>query len=134
MNHCKKLKKLNRTPSHRQALLRNLSRELILNDRIETTEPKARALRPFIEKLVTMGKKGQDPERLVAMQRLAAKNLNNDRDVTYRLFHEIVPRFADRDGGYTRIIKVRNRRGDNAPLALIEFVESGHEEAAESEE
>lgn len=128
MNHRKSMKKLSRTPAHRQALLRSLSRALIEHERIETTESKARTLRPFIEKLVTMGMRGQ-----LADRRVAASNLNNDRVSVAKLFNEIAPRFVKRkadhkdgiSGGYTRIIKLRNRRGDNAPLAIIEFVERG---------
>ncbi len=123
MNHKINAKKLNRSSSHRMALLRNLSAQLITHERITTTLPKAKALRPFVEKLISLAKRGEsDGEKLAAI-RVAASKLNNDRVVTQKLFGELRERYANRNGGYTRILKINNRIGDNTPMALVELVD-----------
>ncbi|KUH84779.1 50S ribosomal protein L17 [Mycobacterium sp. IS-1556] len=102
--------------AHQKALLANLATALFEHGRIKTTEPKARALRPYAEKLITHAKKGTLHNRREVMKKI------RDKDIVHVLFAEIGPFFADRDGGYTRIIKVENRKGDNAPMAVIELV------------
>ena len=102
--------------SHQQALLANLATSLFTHGRIKTTEPKARALRPYAEKLITHAKKGALHNRREVMKKI------RDKDVVHSLFAEIAPHFADRAGGYTRIVKVEPRQGDNAPMAVIELV------------
>lgn len=119
MRHKKGYVRLGRDAGHRKATLRNLAASLIANERIETTLPKAKALRPYIERLVTFGKRGDLHGRRLVIARLG------NRHVANRLVEEIAPRFTGRPGGYTRIIKTRFRKGDNAPMAIIEFVEDG---------
>jgi len=108
--------RLGGSSSHQQALLANLATSLFEHGRIKTTEPKARALRPYAEKLITHAKKGALHNRREVMKKI------RDKDVVHALFAEIAPFFADREGGYTRIIKVEARKGDNAPMAVIELV------------
>ncbi|MGW0161523.1 50S ribosomal protein L17 [Mycobacterium sp. NPDC003323] len=108
--------RLGGSSSHQKALLANLATSLFEHGRIKTTEPKARALRPYAEKLITHAKKGQLHNRREVMKKI------RDKDVVHTLFAEIGPFFADRNGGYTRIIKIENRKGDNAPMAVIELV------------
>ena len=108
--------RLGGSSSHQKALLANLATSLFEHGRIKTTEPKARALRPYAEKLITHAKKGSLHNRREVMKKI------RDKDVVHILFAEIGPFFADRNGGYTRIIKVENRKGDNAPMAVIELV------------
>lgn len=108
--------RLGGSSSHQKALLANLATSLFEHGRIKTTEPKARALRPYAEKLITHAKKGSLHNRREVMKKI------RDKDVVHTLFAEIGPFFADRNGGYTRIIKVENRKGDNAPMAVIELV------------
>ena len=108
--------RLGGSSSHQKALLANLATSLFEHGRIKTTEPKARALRPYAEKLITHAKKGTLHNRREVMKKI------RDKDIVHVLFAEIGPFFADRDGGYTRIIKVENRKGDNAPMAVIELV------------
>ncbi|MGB0961456.1 MAG: 50S ribosomal protein L17 [Mycobacterium sp.] len=108
--------RLGGSSSHQKALLANLATSLFEHGRITTTEPKARALRPYAEKLITHAKKGTLHNRREVMKKI------RDKDVVHVLFAEIGPFFADRNGGYTRIIKVENRKGDNAPMAVIELV------------
>ncbi|KHO27015.1 50S ribosomal protein L17 [Mycolicibacterium setense] len=108
--------RLGGSSSHQKALLANLATALFEHGRIKTTEPKARALRPYAEKLITHAKKGELHNRREVMKKI------RDKDVVHVLFAEIGPFFADREGGYTRIIKVENRKGDNAPMAVIELV------------
>ena len=108
--------RLGGSSSHQKALLANLATSLFEHGRIKTTEPKARALRPYAEKLITHAKKGTLHNRREVMKKI------RDKDVVHTLFAEIGPFFADRDGGYTRIIKVEARKGDNAPMAVIELV------------
>ncbi len=108
--------RLGGSSSHQKALLANLATSLFEHGRIKTTEPKARALRPYAEKLITHAKKGTLHNRREVMKKI------RDKDVVHALFAEIAPFFADRNGGYTRIIKVEARKGDNAPMAVIELV------------
>jgi large subunit ribosomal protein L17 len=108
--------RLGGSSSHQKAILANLATSLFEHGRIKTTEPKARALRPYAEKLITHAKKGELHNRREVLKKI------RDKDVVHVLFAEIGPFFADREGGYTRIIKVENRKGDNAPMAVIELV------------
>ena len=108
--------RLGGSSSHQKALLANLATSLFEHGRIKTTEPKARALRPYAEKLITHAKKGALHNRREVMKKI------RDKDVVHVLFDQIGPFFADRDGGYTRIIKIEARKGDNAPMAVIELV------------
>lgn len=117
MRHAKAGRKLNRTSSHRKALLSNMAGALIKHEQIITTLPKAKALRPFVEKLVTLGKKGD----LSARRRANAQLLEANH--TAKLFDTLAPRYADRAGGYTRVLKAGYRYGDDAPMAVIEFVD-----------
>jgi len=110
-------KKLNRTSSHRKALLMNLSNALIKHEQIQTTLPKAKELRPFIEKVITLGKKGDLESRRKTISIL------QDEKMTKKVFDTIANRYKDRSGGYTRIIKLGNRFGDNAATAVIELVD-----------
>ena len=116
MRHQKSGRKLNRSSSHRRAMLRNMTTSLFLHERIKTTDAKAKELRRVAEKLITMAKKGK-----LADRRLAHRTVR-DQKVLAKLFEEIGPRYAERAGGYTRVLKVGYRRGDNAPVALIELV------------
>src|SRR5436309_14622018 len=108
--------RLGGSSSHRKAMLANLATSLFEHGRIKTTEPKARALRPYAEKLSTQAKTGTRHNRREVLKKIV------DKDVVHALFEEIGPFFADRNGGYTRIIKVEARKGDNAPMAVIELV------------
>jgi large subunit ribosomal protein L17 len=117
MRHGHGLRKLNRTTSHRLAMLRNMSNSLLRHELIRTTLPKAKELRRVVEPLITLGK-----EPTLANRRLAFDRLR-DRDVVVKLFEELGPRYKARKGGYTRILKFGFRVGDNAPLALMELVD-----------
>ena len=117
MRHAKAGRKLNRTSSHRKAMLGNLAAALIKHEQIVTTLPKAKELRPFVEKLVTLGKKND-----LAARRRASAQLPEERWAA-KLFETLGPRYAERQGGYTRIMKADFRYGDNAPMAVIEFVD-----------
>ena len=110
--------RLGGSSSHQKALLANLATSLFEHGRIKTTEPKARALRPYAEKLITHAKKGTLHNRREVMKKI------RDKDVVHTLFAEIAPFFADRNGGYTRIIKLENRQGDAAPRAILEWVDT----------
>lgn len=122
MRHRKIRSKLNRTTAHRKALLRNLAAALISEERILTTHAKARQLRPFVERLVTLAKVGSLHARRLAFSYLGKKR------VVHKLFEEIGPRFGNRQGGYTRIVKDQPRAGDAALLSYIEFVERKEKE------
>lgn len=123
MRHRKIKSRLNRTSSHRAALMRNMASSLIEFERIETTLPKAKVLRSYIEKLITLGKSDTIARRRLAFSRLRSKN------ATTKLFKDLGPRFAERPGGYVRIIKTGNRAGDASPVGFIEFVgKEGKEE------
>ena len=117
MRHGHGLRKLNRTTSHRLAMLRNMSNSLLRHELIRTTLPKAKELRRVVEPLITLGK-----EPTLANRRLAFNRLR-DRDVVVKLFEELGPRYKARKGGYTRILKCGFRVGDNAPLAFMELVD-----------
>ena len=117
MRHKNGLRKLNRTSSHRQAMLRNMSNSLIEHELIKTTVPKAKELRRVVEPLITLAKVDSVANRRLAFNRL------RDRDMVTKLFNELGPRFATRPGGYTRILKIGFRVGDNAPMALVELVD-----------
>ena len=117
MRHGHGLRKLNRTTSHRLAMLRNMMNSLIEHEVIKTTLPKAKELRRVVEPMITLAK-----EATVANRRLAFDRLR-DRDSVTKLFNDLGPRFAARPGGYTRILKMGFRVGDNAPMALVELVD-----------
>ena len=117
MRHGLKLRKLNRTSSHRLAMLRNMMNSLIAHEAIKTTVPKAKELRKVIEPMITLAKKDTVPNKRLAFNRL------RNRDSVTKLFSDLGPRFATRPGGYTRILKMGFRDGDNAPMALIELVD-----------
>ncbi|MFC5713821.1 50S ribosomal protein L17 [Thalassorhabdus alkalitolerans] len=116
--------KLGRDSSARKALFRDLATDLIINERIETTEAKAKELRPIVEKMVTLGKRGDLHARrqAAAFIRLETADEESGKDAVQKLFDEIAPRYEDRQGGYTRILKVGPRRGDAAEMSIIEFV------------
>lgn len=126
MRHRHGLRKLNRTSSHRLAMLRNMSNSLIEHEVIKTTLPKAKELRKVVEPLITLGKKPSLANRRLAFNRL------RDRDSVTKLFDVLGPRFANRPGGYLRILKFGFRVGDNAPMALIELLD--RPEPVEAEE
>ena len=117
MRHAKAGRKLNRTSSHRRAMLGNMAVALIKHEQIVTTLPKAKELRPFVEKLVTLGKKGD-----LAARRRAYAQLP-DQQWGAKLFDTLAARYAERPGGYIRVLKAGFRYGDNAPMAVIEFVD-----------
>lgn len=128
MRHNKAFRKFSRTPAHRRAMFRNMATSLVMHDRIETTLPKAKELRRIADKLVTLGKEDTLHRRRQAMAYLFATNrqaTGNAGKLTavHRLFTEIAPRYNERHGGYTRVVRTRKRDGDNAQLAVIEFVE-----------
>lgn len=127
MRHGMAHRKLNRTHEHRKAMFANMSCALIKHEQITTTLPKAKALRPIVEKLVTLAKKGNaDDKRTLHLRRLAISRLR-DETMAKKLFETLGPRYAERDGGYIRIMKAGFRYGDNAPLAVIEFVDRDEE-------
>lgn len=118
MRHRLSGRKLGRTTAHREMLLRNLATSLIEKERVRTTAAKAKEIRPYVEKLITMGKTGT----LAARRR--ALGLTTKEDAVTRLFETVAPRFAERNGGYTRIVKLAPRKGDGAEMAVIELVGS----------
>lgn len=124
MRHRHGLRKLNRTSSHRLAMFRNMAVALLRHEAIKTTLPKAKELRRVVEPLITMGK-----EPTLANKRLAFARLR-DREIVVKLFAEIGPRYAARPGGYTRILKMGFRQGDNAPMAFMELVDRPEPTAA----
>ena len=117
MKHGIKQRKLNRTSPHRKAMFANMAAALVKHEQITTTLPKAKDLRPFVEKLITLGKKGGLANRRLAMSRM------RDQDQTAKLFDTLGERYKDRDGGYIRIMKAGFRYGDNAPMAVVELVD-----------
>jgi large subunit ribosomal protein L17 len=117
MRHRVSNRKLNRTSSHRLAMLRNMANSLLRHEVIKTTLPKAKELRKVAEPLITLGKNGTLANRRLAFNR------TRDRDVVVKLFDELGPRYAKRNGGYLRILKCGFRQGDNAPMALVELVD-----------
>ena len=124
MRHRNGLRKLNRTSSHREAMLRNMTVSLLKHELIKTTLPKAKELRRVIEPIITLGKKPSLANRRLAFDRL------RDRDMVVKLFNELGPRYAQRNGGYLRILKFGFRVGDAAPMALVELMD--RPEAAEA--
>ena len=117
MRHSKGYRRLNRTHEHRKALFANMAGSLIEHEQIKTTLPKAKELRPIVEKLITLAKRGD-----LHARRLAASRLKEDRYVT-KLFDILGPRYNERKGGYTRVLRAGFRYGDMAPMAIIEFVD-----------
>jgi len=117
MRHGKAHRKLGRTSSHRTALFANMAASLIKHEQIVTTLPKAKELRPFVEKLVSLGKRGDLHARRIAVSRV------RDNDQVRKLFDTLAPRYKAREGGYIRVLKAGFRHGDNAPMAVIEFVD-----------
>lgn len=127
MRHGHGLRKLNRTSSHRLAMLRNMMNSLLTHEVIKTTVPKAKELRRVVEPMITLAKEPSLANRRLAFDRL------RDRDVVVKLFNELGPRFKARPGGYTRILKMGFRVGDNAPMALVELVDRPVDSAASEE-
>ena len=125
MRHRNGNRKLNRTSSHRSAMLRNMANSLLTHETIVTTLPKAKGLRRVVEPLITLGKKPSLANRRLAFDR------TRNRDVVVKLFDELGVRFATRNGGYLRILKCGFRKGDNAPLALVELVDKAEQAVAE---
>jgi|SRR5512145_2520058 large subunit ribosomal protein L17 len=128
MRHRVRGKKLGRTGGERNLLRLALLRALIINGRIKTTRAKADFIRADAEKLISLAKRSkahEDPARVVHAQRLAASRLHNDREIVGKLFNEIAPRFENRAGGYTRILKLGQRKGDAAEMVMLEWVERG---------
>ncbi|MFN3885180.1 MAG: 50S ribosomal protein L17 [Rhodocyclaceae bacterium] len=117
MRHRNGLRKLNRTSSHRQAMLRNMAVALLRHEAIKTTLPKAKELRRVVEPLITLGKKPSLANRRLAFDRL------RDRQIVVKIFDELGPRYANRNGGYLRILKMGFRVGDNAPMAYVELLD-----------
>jgi large subunit ribosomal protein L17 len=117
MRHQKNRHKLGRDSAHRKALLANLSKELIEHERIETTVAKAKAVKPEVEKLITLARRGD-----LHARRQALSTLNQDKFAVYKLFEEIAPRYTERPGGYTRILKLGPRKSDSTEMALLELV------------
>ena len=126
MRHRHGLRKLNRTTSHREAMLRNMCNALLRHEVIKTTLPKAKELRRVVEPIITLGKKPSLANRRLAFDRL------RDRDMVVKVFNELGPRYASRNGGYLRILKFGFRVGDNAPMALVELMD--RPEPAEAEQ
>ena len=121
MRHQRSRHKLSRDASHRKALLANLSREVIDHERIRTTEAKAKAVKPELERLITLAKRGDQHARRQAFARLGGHD-DSTKYVVYKLFEEIGPRYAEREGGYTRILKLGPRGSDAAEMVLLELV------------
>jgi large subunit ribosomal protein L17 len=117
MRHGKSGRKLNRTASHRKAMFANMAAALIKHEQIVTTLPKAKELRPIADKLITLAKKGDLHARRQAISKI------RDKDMVKKLFDVLGPRYAERNGGYTRVLKAGFRYGDNAPMAVIELVD-----------
>ena len=117
MRHRKQKGKLSRDAAHRKALMMNLSREVIEHERIQTSEAKAKAVKPELERLITLARRGDAHARRQAMARLG-----QDKFVVYKLFEELAPRYAGREGGYTRILKLGPRRSDSTEMVFLELV------------
>ena len=128
MRHHRAGKKLGRDSAHRRALYANLTASLIEHGRIRTTETKAKAVRPIAEKIVTLGREGTIHARRQVLAYIRSQ------EVTHKLFSEVAPRFKDRPGGYTRIVKLGPRQGDSAPMAYLEFVDFVPDRGAEEAE
>jgi large subunit ribosomal protein L17 len=117
MRHRKQRNKLSRSASHRKALVMNLSREVIDHERVKTSEAKAKVVKPELDKLITLAKRGDHHARRQAMARLG-----QDKFIVYKLFEEIGPRYAEREGGYTRILKLGPRKSDSSEMVFLELV------------
>jgi large subunit ribosomal protein L17 len=117
MRHRRQRNKLSRDSAHRKALLRNLQRELIEHERIQTSQAKARAVKPKVEKLITLAKRGD-----LHARRQALSALGNDKFLVHKLFEEVAPRYTERPGGYTRIVKLGPRRSDSTEMVFLELV------------
>jgi large subunit ribosomal protein L17 len=117
MRHQKQRNKLSRDSAHRRALLRNLCREVFEHERIQTSQAKARAAKPKVEKLITLAKRGDQHAR-----RQALSELGQDKFLVHKLFEEIAPRYAERPGGYTRIVKLGPRKSDSTEMVFLELV------------
>ncbi|WP_339230615.1 50S ribosomal protein L17 [Oceanobacillus sp. FSL K6-2867] len=115
-------RKLGRTTDNRMALLRNLASDLIIHERIETTEAKAKELKSIVEKMITLGKRGDLHARRQAAAFLYNKEANEENSVLQKLFDDVAARYEDRQGGYTRVLKLGERQGDGAKMAIIELV------------
>lgn len=138
MRHKKAFAKLSRTPAHRKALFRNMTTALVLSESIKTTLPKAKELKRLADKLITLGKTDTLHNRRLAMGYLMAQNRSvagNAQKLTavHKLFTELAPRYKERKGGYTRVVKLVNRKGDNAQMAILQFVEETVEKKAKRE-
>lgn len=135
MRHRVGHRKLGRVTEHRMALLRNQASALLLHERIETTVPKAKELKPFVERIITIAKRSladtSDPIRGVNARRLVSRDIA-DKTVVTKLFDELAPRYVGRAGGYTRLLRLGHRRGDSADIALIELVGSEYDPNAEA--
>ncbi len=127
MRHGNGLRKLNRTSSHRLAMLRNMTNSLLRHETIKTTLPKAKELRRVVEPMITLGKKPSLANRRLAFDRL------RDREIVVKLFAEIGPRYAARNGGYLRILKMGFRIGDNAPMCLVQLLDQPEQVEAAAE-
>jgi large subunit ribosomal protein L17 len=117
MRHRRQRNKLSRDTAHRKALIRNLQRELIQHERIQTSQAKARAVKPKVEKLITLAKRGD-----LHARRQALSALGNDKFLVHKLFEEVAPRYTERPGGYTRIVKLGPRRSDSTEMVFLELV------------
>ena len=117
MRHGKQRHKLSRDAAHRRALLRNLSRDVIQHERIKTSQAKAKAVKPRVEKLITLAKRGD-----LHARRQALSELGQDKFIVHKLFEEVAPRYAERPGGYTRIVKLGPRRSDSTEMVFLELV------------
>ena len=111
-------RKLGRDNKHRRSMLANLTRQLIMNEKIETTEPRAKEARKFVDKMITYGKKGD-----LVSRRKALAFMQNDKVATKKVFEDLAKRYSNRNGGYTRILKLDERRGDDALMVILELVE-----------
>ena len=128
MRHNNAFRKLNRTSSHRLAMFRNMSNSLLRHEVITTTLPKAKELRSYVEPVITLGKKPSLSNRRAAFNKL------RDRQIVTKLFDELGPRYVTRPGGYVRILKFGYRKGDNAPMALVELLDRPVEDASDKNE
>lgn len=123
MKHRIKQRKLNRTTPHRKAMLANMAAALVKHEQIKTTLPKAKELKPYLEKIITMGKTAaSNPDKALAKRRQAIAKMG-DKQQVIKIFDILAERYADRQGGYTRILKAGFRYGDSAPMAIIELVD-----------
>ena len=120
MRHRKKGRKLNRTARHRRAMFSNLAASLVIHKKIRTTEAKGKELRTYIDRLVTYAKRGDVHGRRLIQKKISGKR---GTEIANILIHDIAPAYENRQGGYTRLIKLNNRKNDNAPVSLIEFVD-----------